>query len=173
MLIRRNKMKRKFLSIVAVIALMVSMTPITPMTAYGAVDGDWLYTLYDGDTTVAITGYGGSETSITIPSSIAGKPVTRIGSNAFIDNTSITSVIIPDTVLRIESSAFQNSAITSIDLGEGVGYIGSNAFNGANLTSVTIPNSVSTIDYGAFALCDVLSEITIIKTISKFITQGK
>ncbi|WP_418791817.1 leucine-rich repeat protein [Phosphitispora sp. TUW77] len=154
-------MKKKLLSIIIVIAFMFSMIPITPITAYAAVEGDWLYTLYDGDTTAAITGYTGTDANITIPSTIAGKPVTRIGSNAFKDNTTVTSVIIPDTVLRIESSAFQNSAVTSVNLGDGVTYIGQFAFNGTNITSISIPSTVETIDISAFALCSQLSDVTI------------
>ena len=155
-------MRKKLLSLVIVLAMLLSLMPFVPMTAYAAVEGDWLYTLYDGDTTAAITGYNGTATEIVIPPTIAGKPVTRIGSNAFLDNTTITSVTIPDSVLRIESGAFQNSMVHTIDLGDGLTYVGQNAFNGSKLANVTIPNSVTQIDNNAFAMNRNLSSVTII-----------
>lgn len=144
-------MRKKSLSWLLVIAMMLSLMPFSAMTAYAAAEGEWTYTLYDGDTTAAITGYTGTNTEIVIPSTIAGKPVTRIGSNAFLDDTVVTSVTIPDSVLRIESGAFQNSMVNTIDLGNGLTYIGQNAFNGSKIVNVTIPYSVTQIDNNAFA----------------------
>ncbi len=46
--------------------------------------------------------------SITIPTTLEGKPVTAIGSSAFYDCSSIVSVIIPDTLTIIGGSAFKN-----------------------------------------------------------------
>ena len=154
-------MKKKFVSMVMVLAMLLSMMPFSAMKAYAEVEGDWTYTLYDEGTTAAITGYNGTDTEIVIPAMMAGKPVTRIGSNTFKDNTEITSVTIPDSVLRIESGAFQNSMVNTIDLGDGLTYIGQNAFNGSKLVNVTIPNSVTQIDNYSFAMNRNLSSLTI------------
>ncbi|GEM_PF-1383262 len=154
-------MSKKIQSWILVVAMVLSFVVTMPITANAAAEGDWTYTLYDGDTTAAITGYTGTDTELVIPSTIAGKPVTRIGSNAFIDNTTITSVTIPDSVLRIESSAFQNSMVLTIDLGDGLTYIGQNAFNGSKLANVTIPDSVTQIDNNAFANNRNLTSVTI------------
>lgn len=56
--------------------------------------------------TVTITKYTGTESTVILPSTISGWPVTKIGEAAFQDNTTITSVTIPDSVTEIGSNAF-------------------------------------------------------------------
>ena len=51
--------------------------------------------------TVTITKYTGTESTVILPSTISGWPVTKIGEAAFQDNTTITSVTIPDSVTEI------------------------------------------------------------------------
>lgn len=56
--------------------------------------------------TVTITKYTGTESTVILPSTISGWPVTKIGEDALKDNTTITSVTIPDSVTEIDSNAF-------------------------------------------------------------------
>lgn len=56
--------------------------------------------------TVTITKYTGTESTVILPSTISGWPVTKIGEAAFQDNTTITSVTIPANVTEIGSNAF-------------------------------------------------------------------
>lgn len=56
--------------------------------------------------TVTITKYTGKESTVILPSTISGWPVTKIGEAAFQDNTTITSVTIPDSVTEIGANAF-------------------------------------------------------------------
>lgn len=56
--------------------------------------------------TVTITKYTGTESTVILPSTISGWPVTKIGEDAFQDNTTITSVTIPASVTEIGSNAF-------------------------------------------------------------------
>ncbi|MBU7006037.1 leucine-rich repeat protein [Phosphitispora fastidiosa] len=165
-------MCKKTLTWFLTVTMILTMFAAAPLPASAGVDGDWLYSLYDDGTTAAITGYIGTDTELTIPSELAGKPVIRIASNAFIDNVSITSVTIPDSVLRIESGAFQNSALAEVDLGQGVTYIGQHAFYGTNLTILSVPNSVETIDFAAFADCSALADITIVGNNLDTLGQG-
>jgi len=51
--------------------------------------------------TVTITKYAGTESTVILPSTISNWPVTKIGEDAFQDNTTITSVTIPDSVTEI------------------------------------------------------------------------
>lgn len=53
-----------------------------------------------GDT-VVIYGYSGSSATVTIPTTIRGKTVSRISENAFRSNTTITSVFIPTCIMYI------------------------------------------------------------------------
>ena len=55
---------------------------------------------------VTITQYKGTESTTAIPETIGGWPVTKIGEDAFKDNTTITSVTIPASVTAIGSNAF-------------------------------------------------------------------
>lgn len=56
--------------------------------------------------TVTITKYTGTESTVILPSKISSWPVTKIGEDAFQDNTTITSVTIPASVTEIGSNAF-------------------------------------------------------------------
>lgn len=56
--------------------------------------------------TVTITKYTGKESTVILPSTINSWPVTKIGEDALKDNTTITSVTIPDSVTEIGANAF-------------------------------------------------------------------
>lgn len=80
-----------------------------------------------------------SATEVVIPNEIEGLPVTSIGDNAFFA-CSLTSIIIPDSVINIGNGAFQFCAL---------------------LTSITIPDSVTSIGDSAFDYCIGLTEINV------------
>jgi hypothetical protein len=89
---------------------------------------------------------------------------TQIGAappvSAFYNCTGITSVTIPDTVVRIGNYVFYNcTGMGSIDLGS-VTSIGLYAFCGAGLTSVTIPDTVGSVGVYAFYKCNSLGSVT-------------
>src|SRR5690349_10862802 len=65
-----------------------------------------LFTTNNG--AITITGYSGSPTTIVIPSTVNGYPVTSIASAAFYFFTSLTSVTIPDSVTSIGSYVFDD-----------------------------------------------------------------
>ena len=65
--------------------------------------------------TVTITKYTGTESTVILPSTISSWPVTKIGEDAFQDNTTITSVTIPASVTEIGSNAFADCTnLTSV-----------------------------------------------------------
>ena len=78
-----------------------------------------------------------NDTSVVIPSSINGVPVTTIGDRAF-ELNNLTSVIIPDSVTTIGDAAFAGNNLTSVVIPDSVTTIGGNAFAGNNLSSVYI-----------------------------------
>lgn len=61
---------------------------------------------YFDPTTGTIKKYNGTDTVVVIPPTISSWPVTKIGEDAFQDNTTITSVTIPASVTEIGSNAF-------------------------------------------------------------------
>lgn len=68
--------------------------------------------------TVTITKYTGTESTVILPSTISNWPVTKIGEDALKDNTTITSVTIPDSVTEIGSNAFAGCTnLTSVTYG--------------------------------------------------------
>lgn len=68
--------------------------------------------------TVTITKYTGTESTVILPSTISSWPVTKIGEAAFQDNTTITSVTIPDSVTEIGANAFAGCTnLTSVTYG--------------------------------------------------------
>ena len=108
---------------------------------------------------VTITGYKANiPTEVIIPDSISGYPVTSIGASAFKDNTSITSISIPNTVTSIGDSAFSGcSSLAAVSLGTGVKTIGASCFVGCtSLTGISLPNSLTTIGLYAFEGCTSL-----------------
>ena len=116
---------------------------------------------FDGDVTT-IGSYAFyqcySLTSVTIPDS-----VTTIGERAFYDCRNLTSVTIPDSVTTIGDYAFWKCIdLTSVTIPDNVTSIGEWAFGHcSSLTSVTIPDSVTEIGISTFAGCDSLTSVTI------------
>ncbi len=74
----------------------------------------------NSDGTCTITGYTGNETDLTIPESVGGLPVSRIGGRAF-NSSNITSVILPESLKVIELEAFAYcTALEEITIPAGV-----------------------------------------------------
>ena len=127
---------------------------------------------------ITITGYGsGGGSSVVIPSSTNGFPVTAIQINAF-RGTSISNVLIPDSVTDMGSAAFYGCPLTNVTLGnhlsaipdgafglcrslktliipDSVTNIGTYAFQEDGLTSVVIGSGVTTIGSSAFSYCSL------------------
>tara|TARA_B110000467_G_scaffold162878_1_gene187308 strand:- start:876 stop:1268 length:393 start_codon:yes stop_codon:yes gene_type:complete len=69
--------------------------------------------------------------ALAIPPTYDGKPVTRIGENAFRDCSNLTSVTIPDNVTRIGNKAFADcSSLMNVTISNSVTRIGEWAFEG-------------------------------------------
>lgn len=92
---------------------------------------------------------------LTIPDTVGGAAVTCIAEDCFAGNTTLTSVILPDTLREIGSGAFSGcSALRGIFIPDGVKLIGSGAFRDCTaLEAVCVPASVEAIGYNAFRGC--------------------
>ena len=75
----------------------------------------------------------------------------------------LTDYVIPNSVVRIRSSAFSNcSGLTSVTFPSGLTEIGSGAFKGCSgLTSLTFPSGLTEIGSGAFEDCSGLTSLTL------------
>ena len=108
-----------------------------------------------------VVAYTGTSTKINIASTYKGLPVTSIYSNVF-RGTAITTVVIPNSITSIGSSAFYGcSNLTSVVIGDSVTSIGDYAFTHCtSLTSVVIGDSVTSIGDYAFENCSSLTSVT-------------
>ena len=153
------KKSKKILSMVLALAMAASVITIVPFTVNAAevsandtgslrapeASTDFTYKLLKGDT-AEITGYQGGESDIVIPSYIDGYRVVAIQAGAFSHDENLTSVVFPDTVIKIGDSAF---------------------FGCTNLASVTLPESLTSIGDKAFAKCTFISRINIPKSVTE------
>lgn len=162
-------MKKRILSIMITICMLCVLMPTTVFAAT-TIDGQFNYSESDGK--ITITKYIGTYTTVNIPDTINGNPVTSIGNDAFKGCTGITSVTIPDSVTSIGEQAFmQCTNLISIIIPGSVTSIGNNAFNRCwSLTSIEIPGSVQTIGRNAFIYCKGLTSITIQPGVTKIET---
>ena len=120
-------------------ALLLALPAVAQAQTYTNNYGIWNYT-DNGDGTAIITEYTGSSGAVAIPTNINGLTVTTIGSDAFCDCPSLTSVTMGTNITSIGDYAF---------------------FECINLTSVTIGTNVTSIGGGAFNYCSSLTAITV------------
>ncbi len=126
------------------------------------VSGDFKYAVQD-DGTASIEGYTGTATEVTVPTTIDGLTVTRVGTYAFFNCVNITAVTVPDTVTSIGYYAFSEmDSLTSVKLPETITSIEGKAFACCiSLETLTIPSKVTEIGEGAFYGCEALKSLTI------------
>lgn len=99
--------------------------------SYAAVEGGYMISAKLGETMPA---------ALVIPSEKDGQDVVAIADNAFENQSSVTSVLIPDTVTEIGRQAFRNCAnLAAVNEGNNIAAIAPNAFFGtawdSNLTA--------------------------------------
>ncbi len=114
--------------------------------------------------TCTVVGIGNCiDTDIIIPPNFCGYHVTKIENSAFKDNTDITSVILPETLIAIGDYAFSScTGLTEVVIPDSVTDIGANAFSECTgLIDLVISNSAVNIGASAFSACSGLTEIVI------------
>ena len=159
-------MKKRLLCTILILFLCItSFIPLTAKADYTS--GVWEYTYYEDG--VRITAYNGSASSVTIPSTIEGRPVLAIGTGVFENAYQLVSVSIPNTVERIQQNAFRNCKnLTSITLPQELEYLGSHAFAECERLSKIVVNSedITEVVGSAFSDCGTESDSGIAVTIS-------
>ena len=94
--------------------------------------------------------------------------VKSIGEYAFRNNRNINVVVLPESITRIETSAFNSSAIRSINLPEGITEIKMWAFaNCKNLASIILPSGIEEISSHVFDGCENLQYLQIPSSVRK------
>ena len=89
--------------------------------------------------------------------------VNSIGRSAFCGCETLTTVILPNTIKKIDYSAFSFCyLLQEIIIPDGVETISELAFQSCNsFTNITIPSSVTSIGYSAFINCEALSSVNL------------
>ena len=111
-----------------------------------------VYDISKDGTYAEVVGYSGTSAKVKIASEYKGLPVKNIFDNAFRDNTTVTSLIIPEGVTSIGSYAFYNTKLSSVAMPDSLVTISDYAFYRAELVSVVIPDGVVSIGNYAFAV---------------------
>lgn len=155
----KNKLFFKLLSCVLVVTLCFPLLSVVSVSA--DTEGDFTY--YFSLDKAIITGYEGKETNLMIPSEIKGSPVVGIYESAFEDNTTLESIVIPDSVSEIGDYAFSGCRnLSQVALPDTMSSIGYSAFKGCEkLKSIVIPKGVLYIEDLTFSGCSSLSDVTI------------
>ncbi len=119
------------------------------------------YSLSPDSNEYYVSGYNGEACDeLVIPAEHEGKPVTKIGDNAFTLNLNIKVVKLPDTITEIGYEAFTNSSIEEIVIPDSVTYIAPYAFEFCNkLKKVSLSKNVKVIESQTFCGCTELTEI--------------
>lgn len=99
--------------------------------------------------------------------SLIPKGTTEIEPFAFCEDTTLTNITIPDSVVSIGKNAFEGCKnLSSVNIGSGVINIDDYAFSGCiSLKEIIIPDNVNRVGY-AFEACESLKDITIGKGVT-------
>ena len=138
--------------------------------AGGAIVPIYTYTLDDANR-ATITGYSGNATALYIPGEIDGHEVVAIGDRAFENRTDLRTVMIPDSLEKIEFEAFRGcDKLENIKLSENLTIVGYGVFGDCkSISKIEIPKSLKKFDgtwgrgtnlsYGAFGGCSNLKTV--------------
>lgn len=80
-----------------------------------------------GENVAVITGYHGQESTVCVPAKIGDCSVIAVGEDAFA-GAGCQTVILPDSIQRVESFAFRNSAVQELYLYDNLSYISDSSF---------------------------------------------
>lgn len=147
---------KKLISILLAVVIAVISAPL----CFAAVYENFEFEI-NSDNTVTITGYNNLHlNSVTIPETIDGKTVTRIGDNVFKGKSSLKTVKIPNSVTSIGNYAFYSCKnLKTVTLGNGVKALGANCFSLCESLESIHLNNIETIGELAFFGCEKLTTL--------------
>lgn len=181
------KITKKLLAVILSALILVASLPVMAVSAAEefTTDDGFKYTVGD-DGKATITGYTGEATEIVIPDTLGDATVTSVGTRAFEDNTTITAVAFPETIVEINGNAFRGcTALKDVKLPKSLTFLGAGAFGKTAIESVEIPKSLDSGDYsyssekyilngvehkigiGPFVLCENLKTVTFEKGVTQ------
>ena len=150
-------MMKKWLSVLLAAVLLTLLA----VGAAAETSGDYEYELVDGKAT--ITKYNGSATALTVPASLDGHAVDRVGETAFAGCYELTSVTLPEGLTGIDAEAFFTcDALETVSLPDSLTDLATDAFYGCvALRAIALPGRVARLAGNPFTGCSALTEITV------------
>jgi len=159
-------------------AMPISQTVAISVNSYTtakAAYGQLTYTTNNGAITITGSGSGSPGSTVILPGTINGLPVTRLEKGAFFGRPSLISIMIPDSVTNIGPEVLVwCSSLSAIKVDPANAFYSSTngiLFNKDQTTlilypggvggSYTIPQNVTSIGDYAFELCTALTSVTI------------
>lgn len=137
---------------------MVSMSPENIVIHFRVIsEDDKTCEVYRGENTAAIDGYNNAQegavfVQVTVPASVQGYTVTRIGQHAFYGCTQVTGINLPSTIKEIGYQAFYRAGLRggTFVLPEGLNHLDDHAFESSNVDNVILPSTLTAISNYAF-----------------------
>lgn len=173
--------------------LLISLFIIVIFNIKSFATSDFSYTL-DANGNATITAYNGTESNLTIPSTIDGHNVVTIGAHAFDESrnttngstiknlvisegieiiellafakcTNLETVKLPESLTFLDMQTFiQCSKLKSINIPSKIEKIGNSTFQETGLTEFDIPENVKSIDSRALGICSNLEKVRVYST---------
>lgn len=136
--------------------LLLLMLCLCAAFALADAEGDFIYSVSGGE--AKTTAYTGSADTLIVPSALNGYPVTAIGYCAFRSCTSLSSIVLPDSITSIGSNAFHSClSLSQVSLPDSLVLLGSHAFYSCPaLKEITIPGSLKRLHPYAFYGCSAV-----------------
>ena len=152
-----KKNAKKILLLFLCTALLIGCVPVASVAL--TTDTGLEYTV--SDTAVTITAYSGEDTTVEVPATLNGLPVTTIAAGAFSYKTQLEKVTLPETVTDIQMMAFfglENLTDVNLESLSSLRHIGAYAFVGTKLSgALVLPESVEQIGAAAFGMTKLTS----------------
>ncbi len=130
--------------------LLVMALVLAPNPELRAQDAN-AFTYVTDQNSITITGYQGAGGAVTIPATLNGLPVTKIGDYAFNFRRDLTQITLPNSLTSIGQYAF------NVCMG---------------LTQITLPDSVTSIGERAFSNCSSLTAIDVASANPNYSSAG-
>lgn len=117
---------------------------------------------FEADENGVLTAYNGTDTEVMVPEIVDGMEILAIGAGTFEDRADITAITLPDTVARVERTAFSGcSALERINTNR-LEYVGEYAFYGCDALKELYFEGNVIFGRGALDGCSSLGRLTVL-----------
>lgn len=139
------KKRRIIAFFVVVVMLFQVMGIVSASESVSGTSGDFSYTVTDGKATIST--YTGEDSVLTIPDTLDGYTVEKLGNNLFKNNTTLTEVVLPSGLTSIGYFTFSGcTALKTLTVNSDITSFGSSPFSGTTIENLHFGQNVSQIN---------------------------